>query len=182
MNPIPRIRYVLFAVVCLSCIQTHASAHPFHSSSAEMEWNAKERKFEVALKVDPNDLEQTLRQLSNRKIILEDLKNDDLVFAYLGRVVQLEADGKRLPIQPVGFEVDATAAWFYFEIPVPTATKRIKLTNEMLLNIPHQLNTVLLMQNAMQDSYSFTDLRKYRLFNWDDATGMFRLVPVDGER
>lgn len=57
---------MLNTLVALPC-----SAHPFHISTAEMEFNSKTGKFEVALKLHANDLERALSLQAGRRINLD---------------------------------------------------------------------------------------------------------------
>lgn len=46
-------------------------AHPFHTSTAEMEWNSKTQRFEVSVKIHAVDIERALSRKSGRRISLE---------------------------------------------------------------------------------------------------------------
>ena len=60
--------------------------HPYHVSLAEVNWNAKSHKFEVALCLWPADLEKALARQTGRPIDLEKEANiDQLMEAYIGK-------------------------------------------------------------------------------------------------
>jgi len=63
------------ALVCMASLLPGAVreslAHPFHVSFAEVEWNAETGKLEVALQLDPDDLEQAVRRDCGKRIIID---------------------------------------------------------------------------------------------------------------
>ena len=60
--------------------------HPYHVSLAEVNWNAKSRKFEVALCLWPADLEKALARQTGRPIDLEKEPNiDRLIESYIAK-------------------------------------------------------------------------------------------------
>ena len=60
--------------------------HPYHVSLAEVNWNVKSHKFEVALCLWPADLEKALARQTGRPIDLEKEANiDQLMEAYIGK-------------------------------------------------------------------------------------------------
>ncbi len=157
-------------------LATPAQAHPFHSSAAEMDWNEKTRCYEVAWKVDPNDLEQELRRRTKRLIILEELKKPDVVFNYLNNVFEVDLNGKKTDLKPVGFEVNSKDAWIYFEIPVASKLADMKITNRLLLAAPHQTNTLLIQHGKQRLSISFTEQKQTCQLKWNATTKMYELI------
>lgn len=65
-------------------------AHPFHTSSAEMEFNAKSGRYEVALKVLTVDLEKALAKhaSANKRLAAEETK----LFAHLRNRARVDLD------------------------------------------------------------------------------------------
>lgn len=47
--------------------------HPYHRTLAEVEWNAQSNRYEVALRIDPRDLESALSDHYGRRVNLEHL-------------------------------------------------------------------------------------------------------------
>jgi hypothetical protein len=79
-----------------------AVPHPFHISMAEMEYNAKERRLEVALKLHSIDLENALSRQAGRRINVEKDDIKELVEKYLNQHFQVFAvdssvEASRLP-------------------------------------------------------------------------------------
>ena len=62
-----------------------ACAHPFHISSAEVEFNPTTDRLQVSLKVQAIDFEQALSQMVGQPSKLEQADADELIVAYLAR-------------------------------------------------------------------------------------------------
>lgn len=62
-----------------------ACAHPFHISSAEVEFDPKTERLQVSLKVQAIDFEQALSQMVGRRSKLEQANAEELIVAYLAR-------------------------------------------------------------------------------------------------
>lgn len=84
---------IAVAVVCVALITPLAAAsrwnesatiHPNHFSTAEVGWNEKTGKFEIALCVWPSDLEKALAELAGKSIDLEKKEGlDELIAQYI---------------------------------------------------------------------------------------------------
>lgn len=68
-----------------------AGPHPFHISTAEMEYNAEEQRLEVALKLHSIDLENALSRQAGRRINVEKDDIKALVEKYLNQHFQIFA-------------------------------------------------------------------------------------------
>ena len=73
-----------FGLVLLWCLGS-ACAHPFHISSAEVEFNPKSDRLQVSLKVQAIDFEQALSKMDGQRSKLEQADADELIVAYLAR-------------------------------------------------------------------------------------------------
>ncbi len=71
-------------LVLLWCLGP-ACAHPFHISSAEVEFNPNTDRLQVSLKVQAIDFEQALSKMAGQRSKLEQTDADELIIAYLGR-------------------------------------------------------------------------------------------------
>jgi hypothetical protein len=73
--------------------------HPNHFSSAEVRWNEKNGKFEVALRVWPADLEKALSNISGRSVDLEKTNGlNKLIAAYVsGKFLILKVPAEQPP-------------------------------------------------------------------------------------
>ena len=80
--------FALVAIGFVNCTVATAAEppHPYHVSLAEVNWNSKSQKFEVALCLWPADLEQALTQQVGRPIDLaKEPDVDHLMEAYIAK-------------------------------------------------------------------------------------------------
>ena len=146
-----------------------ANAHPFHACLAEMKWSEKNSSYQVALKVDPNDLEEAVAFHSkNNKFKLDETEAaGKAIFAYLKtrfvatQLTETSNDKKKsetiLPLKWVGHESDVKEAWLYFEIPIKADQSRFSLKNTLLLEINEkQVNLVTVIRGKQKKSYHFS--------------------------
>ncbi len=174
----------LLAVLAVFCTPASIIAHPFHVSSAEIEYNAETRKYEVSLRVQTADLELALARQTKRSIAFEkDVDTDRQIAVYLENVFYLsyspnskvlvqtanqnlphknsdpspiEAKSKSSKLIWAGKENDGLWVWLYFELEPPTGTGELQLTNRVLFDcVDGQLNTCVVRHNQHTRSLSF---------------------------
>ncbi len=94
------------------------AGHPFHATSAELEWNAKSQWFEVALKLPGLVIEDELSRLHQRRVNLETTADgEQLLQEYVtSRFLMTDRDHAACEIRWVGMEVEVRDVWAYFEI------------------------------------------------------------------
>ncbi len=147
-----------------------ATAHPFHVSIAEADFNAKTGKLEVALRVHPADLERALEDRVGRAVDLDKTPDvDRLITAYLRAVLVIQREGaKPLKLHWVGKEVGIKFAWLFFEFACPDATRpnakgHWTVTNRIFhAQMANQVNTITFKQQRGERSLSFTRSRAVR--------------------
>jgi len=133
-------------------------AHPFHATYTEVDWNAKNKVLEVALRVQPEDLDRVLSLRTKRKIDIEKTKGvDKLIQKYLTEMFLVEPKLKQpVAIRWIGKEISSKEAWLYFEIPRPQGIEGLKLLNRIFLEIlPDQVNTVRVRQGRQRVTLRF---------------------------
>jgi hypothetical protein len=155
-----------------------ALAHPFHTTTAEIEINSQTGRYEVTLKVLAADLEEALTSQQSAanspgKRSHIDLQAtpqiERLITAYVNQhfyitrhqpsadaSVETQAAAEPTPkstMRWVGFEVQKAWAWVYFEIdPVGTGPE-LRLTNTVLCEMnAGQINTCVLRDQAQKTS------------------------------
>lgn len=95
-----------------------AAAHPLHATVAEVEWNPKSGRFEVAACLGISDLEDALSLAEHTRVSLERHKDiDRLLQNYVASRFQVIAHGDdSCRIEWVGHELELHNAWLYFEV------------------------------------------------------------------
>jgi hypothetical protein len=171
--------------ICCAMIGVSEANHPFHVSTAEVEFNAKTKRLEVGLKCQAADLERALRLVAGKKIDIEDDSQvDELVTRYvtenfylavapklakpetpnqasdkpLSREIVLEIpDAPKESIIFIGKEFETKWIWIYFELQPPIGEEPIVLVNRVLFEVNSgQINTCLIRQDGKRHALKST--------------------------
>lgn len=138
-------------------------AHPFHTSLTEAEYNAETQSLELAIKLAPVDLEETLSAYSGSKVVIGDAdKNDALIHQYLQRKLRFYSNRPSpqgvvtpLPLQWVGKQLEINSIWVFLTVSTPET--RVRLNNQLLLEIyPQQINTVSILREGKKQTQQLT--------------------------
>lgn len=122
-----------------------ALGHPVHATLAELEHNKKSGMLEIALWINPGDLERALSERVRVRVVLEKTPKVDAMILDLLRAYFLVrgADGKRKTLQWVGKEIKVKATWLYFQIPFKGPLEGVRISNLLFLkSLPRQINTI----------------------------------------
>lgn len=117
-------RNAWYAVV-IGCVWAlSALAHPWHSSTGELHWNAEDGVFELALEMDAHHLEEALSRRVDGWVDLESERAGPMLDAMLERsfVVwsrpmatngAVAPEWQRAAFEFVGSEIDGASVWLY---------------------------------------------------------------------
>ncbi len=151
--PRTSVGYLRVLLVLLGTAASVASAHPFHATLSEIEWNAQTSRLEVAVRVDPGDLERALRARTGRRLVLEhetEDARDGLLAEFVKETFRVAGFGDQRAGRPwkaqvhfVGHELAPRFAWLYFELSFPGDVRRLEITQSMFTAVvPRQVNLV----------------------------------------
>lgn len=135
-----------------------ASAHKFHTSFTEAEYNAKEASLQITLRTFPDDLELVLGKRSGKSVRLDrKQETEPLLIAYLQETFQLKnAKGETLKLSWVGMEAGVDSAWLYFEASMPEGFAGAQLRNGFLFDLyDDQVNLVNVKQDERKRALTF---------------------------
>ena len=169
-------RMLSFGVVAalfLCSLPEQVVAHPFHVSFAEVDWNAADGVLEVAVKIDPDDLESEVRLHCGKRIKIEDEASARYIANYLFGNLRFERPSSARVTKPkragkvgtgktspkytwIGSEIDEKTAWLYFEIACPQSPNGMEVVNTLLANSHHPSNTIMVRANGKTASMTFT--------------------------
>ena len=115
------------------------SAHPFHVSVCDVNYNKEAKSVEITHRVFLDDLEHALREFSGQKVdIVKSAKNDllnPLVIDYLEKNFTLIIDGNKQKLSFIGSEIQADAIWIYQESSPVNSFQEISVKNTVLFEM-----------------------------------------------
>ncbi len=122
-------------------------AHPFHTTTAEMEWNRDSGRWEVSLKMQGFDAQRAFQSQNQASPSLDRANKETIkqVFSkYLSTRFKLEnARKESSEFHWIGMEEQGASLWFYFELTPPQDTTDLKLFQTVLHEFEtDQVNTV----------------------------------------
>ena len=135
------------------------SQHDFHTSITRMDFNAKEKSFEISIRVFTDDFEKALSKDNNGQkiVVVNNDKNDPLVEKYIRKhFALLTSQKQKKNYSYVGKEQEADATWIYIEIPMLEAITGFSLQNSIMHDLfEDQINLVNLNFQGQKKSYIF---------------------------
>jgi hypothetical protein len=110
--------------------------HPIFVSVTEIELNTPQKMLEISCKLYTDDFEKTLRMHTKERV---DLLNaqvkkqmDVLVNNYIQQHLLLQADGKKVVLQYLGFEQQEEGIVSFFQAANINSLKKLDITNNLL--------------------------------------------------
>jgi len=131
--------------------------HPLHVSTTEVNINAKDKTLEISSRIFSDDFEAILVKLYKQKTDLNNpaLKTqmDALVKKYLISHVQIKANGKVVPLNYIGFEIDHEATNIYLEAEKITSPKTVEVSSTILYDMfDDQMSIIHVVKGAIRKS------------------------------
>jgi hypothetical protein len=110
--------------------------HPLHVSVTEINYDEKDKALEIMSRIFIDDLETTFRKAFNSPELdilhPKDKNVDDMLKTYIGRTFGVTLDGKRQPLNYLGYERDGDAFVVYVEVVKVKKWKTIEVRNSFL--------------------------------------------------
>jgi hypothetical protein len=142
------VRFLCFALAFVALVMPaarRASAHKFHTSFAEADYNAETKSLEITLRTFPDDLENAIRKRGGKRVSPDDEKAFGAqAFAYLQETFQVKtAKGGAAKLSWVGMDAGVDSAWLYFEAALPEGVEGAQLHQQFLCDLyDDQINLV----------------------------------------
>lgn len=145
--PFPGLATGTAASVGLVLWASIALAHPFHITTAEAEINTSAHTLEVALELNPTELEQAMELRWNLDIDLDADDTEALVARYSKEVFKVFRRNEPAAFRWVGQELGITSGWLYFQFEEVSSLEELIVENRFLVEAAQhsdneQLNTV----------------------------------------
>ena len=141
-----------------------APRHAFHTSITRVDYNAKDKTFEVSMRVFTDDLELALgKDNAGRKFaVVNGDANDSFVEKYVRKhFALLNAQKQKKTYTYVGKEQEGEATWIYFEIPCREAINGFAIEQAIFFEVfDDQTNLVNFNYLTEKKSYLFKGEQK----------------------
>ncbi len=165
---------VVYRLFLLSAIVLWLSAfaiHPYYMSVTEFEYKPAEKEVQVACKIFTDDLEETLKLTTKRKVDLLNnaakTENEQLLTTYLQQHLKLQLDGKIVPLQMIGYEQEGEAVWIYLLAKNTTAFKTATVFNDLLYSYKEeQINIIHFKNGGERKSHRLNYPAKQVTLSW----------------
>lgn len=155
---------------CFFVLLFFTGAHPVHTSVTQMQYNAKDKAFEVSLRVFTDDLEEALSKENNtQRVRLNDQDtNGPLLERYLRKHFGLiGASRQPRPFQYIGKEQEMDATWIYVEIPYNETVQGSRLHHSVLMELfDDQINLVNVSYLSEKKTVLFRKNNTQQVLNW----------------
>ena len=121
--------------------------HEFYVSLSEVRYNTETERFEVSIRIFPDDLDRALLErngiTSQLATELEHKSADSLLMAYLLEEFTIKVNGENLDLSYLGKEPESDAIWCYLESSKGPAPETITIRNVLLTEyFPDQVNII----------------------------------------
>lgn len=123
-----------------------------------MQYNAKERLFEISVRVFTDDFEKALSEDSNSKVHLTETdKNDPLVEKYIrSHFAYINPQKQTKSFSYVGHEIEADANWLYLEMPYTEPFRGGLMKQNLLMELfDDQVNMVNINYQGQKKTFVF---------------------------
>jgi hypothetical protein len=144
------------------------SAHKFHTSFAEADYNSETKSLEITLRTFPDDLENAIRKRGGERVSPDDKKAFGArVFAYLQETFQVKtAKGGAAKLSWVGMDAGVDSAWLYFEAALPEGVEGAQLRQQFLCDLyDDQINLVNVKSGAKKVELRFEHGGEFKAIN-----------------
>ncbi len=123
-----------------------------------MQYDSKERLFEISVRVFTDDFEKALSEDSNSKVHLTETdKNDPLVEKYIrSHFAYVNPQKQTKSFSYVGHEIEADANWLYLEMPYTEPFRGGLMKQNLLMELfDDQVNMVNINYQGQKKTFVF---------------------------
>lgn len=148
----------LFIGLLLISLTASRPAHDFHASVTQMQYNPKEKIFEISIRVFTDDLERGLSKEMNSTVHLAPgSKSDAILEKYVrSHFAYVSPQKQQKEISYVGHEVEADANWLYLEMPYSEPFRGGSLKHTVLMEMfDDQVNMVNIQYQGQKKTFVF---------------------------
>lgn len=152
-------RGLVIAMIILGSMA--AGDHPVYLSKAEIDYDAKANRLEIALELFPDDLSEAISEQEGRVIEIgterEDKAATTYIQKYLEEHLQFTVNGKDKAFRYLGREIEKnqlTSLWVYLEVPNIRRLKSLVLSNSILINYKEEQQNFVYFRESKGGRYT----------------------------
>lgn len=152
----PRLLAVLLPLVLLLA---PAFAHQQQEAVTRVLFNPRSGNIEVMHRFLLHDVEHAVKRLRKAEADILGSREERQFFAdYVNRgFAMADQDGRTLPLNPVGHEIEGRFLWVYAETAIPAGIVSLSIRHEALLDVwPKQVNLLNIERDGEVRSATFT--------------------------
>lgn len=146
-------------LVSFFCLSSSRPLHEFHASVTQMQYNPKERVFEISIRMFTDDLGKALSVASKSKVSLDvkSDRNDALIEKYIqAHFSYVTPQKQQKPFTYVGNETEVDANWIYLEMPYAEPFRGGVLKQNVLMEeFDDQVNMVNVQYQGQKKTFVF---------------------------
>lgn len=154
-----RLLYVLLILSLAS--GTAFSEHPIYVSTAEIDYNAKAKRLEIALQIFSDDLGEVLTQIEGESIEIgtdrEHAQATELIKKYLKGRFDFTLNGKQRDFRYLGRKSendDIYSLWVLLEVPNVRRIKSLTLHNSVLMDLHEEQKNYVKFRTSREELYA----------------------------
>lgn len=143
----------------LLLVAAPAGAHQQKEAITRVLFNPRTENIEVMHRFLLHDAEHAVKKLRNGDADILGSPADRAYFSkYVHRHFAIaDQDGRNLPLNPVGFEIEGRFLWIYAETEIPENVESLTVSHSALLDLwPEQVNLVNVERDGVVRSATFT--------------------------
>lgn len=154
-----RLLSLCLAALLLLCLSgsNRATAHKYHFSFTQLEYNSQEKATEIILRVFADDLETAISKRSGKSIKLDNKEATAMVTEYVRDKIELKGrDGRAKKLTWVGMEPKVDVVFLYLEAKAPEGVIGAQFRQQMFFDLfEDQVNQVLFKVDPHKASVDF---------------------------
>lgn len=156
-----RLYWIIF-LTGISFLLMGNSMHPVHVTVTNMDFNAKQRSFDISIKIFADDVEGAIQKKQNVSLFLgksnENKEADKYLEEYIRNNFNLSINSDKFAerkLKMVRKEMSEGAAWLYFTYSISGKIKTLQVQNSLLNDYyPDMTNLVIIKVNETETGYS----------------------------
>ena len=135
--------------------------HPYYITVTELEYNPGNKELGMACKIFTDDFENTLKDQYHAKIDIYHPIDKALLGKrmadYVTSHLRILINGKQIPLNYLGYEIESEATWCYFSSPGINVVKTVDIFNGLLYDFKkEQINMMHVKVNGDRKSSRVT--------------------------